>query len=197
MRFALCLLALVLAATSLLAACESSVSLPAGVTAPDPPRQKALAQAPVFVRDDYVIRPVAEFSLNARILGKERYRFDRSADLSPIDLALGWGPMSDQAVIDQFSIAQSRRFYWWKVKQYPIPRRAIIESSANMHMIPANDAIRDQLLTLKSGALIRLDGYLVNVTADNFDWRTSTSRTDAGAGACEIVWVERLEVLIL
>ena len=31
----------------------------------------------------------------ARVLGTERYRFDRASELSLVDLALGWGPMSD------------------------------------------------------------------------------------------------------
>lgn len=178
----------------LVAGCEQAVSLPAGVTAPTPPRQKKLTEAPVFVRGDFIIRPVASFELDARVLGRERYRFDRSADVSPIDLALGWGPMSDQAVIDQVKITQSRRFYWWRVKHYPIPRRQIIENSANMHMVPANDDVRKQLLSLKRGELVSISGYLANVTADDFTWRTSTTRTDAGAGACEIVWVERVGV---
>ncbi len=184
----------VVAALPVMVSCEQAVSLPAGVTAPTPPRQKKLIEAPVFVRGDFIIRPVASFELDARVLARERYRFDRSADISPIDLALGWGPMSNQEVIDQIKITQSRRFYWWRVKRYPIPRRQIIENSANMHMVPANDDVRDQLYSLRRGELITISGYLANVTSGDFTWRTSTTRTDAGAGACEIVWVEHIEV---
>ncbi len=177
------------------AGCSRDVRFPPGVTAPQAPRQEALQKAPVFVRGDFIMRPVARFEVDARVLGKERYRFGRSARISPVDLALGWGPMSDQAVIDQVDISQSRRFYWWSVDQYPVPRRKIIENSANMHMIPADDERRDQLLGIPAGSLVTLSGYLVNVsTADGFHWRTSTTRKDAGAGACEIVWVERVRV---
>lgn len=175
--------------------CESAVSLSPGVTAPNPPRQTSMTKAPVFVRDDFVVRPIASFEIDARILGKERYRFGRGAKISPVDLALGWGPMSDQSIIDEITITQSRRFYWWKVKRYPIPRRQIVENSANMHMIPSSEHVRDQLMALKEGALVRIEGYLVNVTSEDFVWRTSTTRKDAGAGACEIVWVERLQQL--
>lgn len=184
----------VVVALLVIVGCEQAVSLPAGVTAPNPPRQKKLTEAPVFVRGDFIIRPVASFELDARVLASERYRFDRSADVSPIDLALGWGPMSNQEVIDQIKITQSRRFYWWRVKRYPIPRRQIIENSANMHMVPANDEVRDQLYSLRRGELVSISGYLANVTAGDFTWRTSTTRSDAGAGACEIVWVESVEV---
>jgi hypothetical protein len=182
--------ALLLAAVSL-TACRARVTFPPGVTAPNAPRQTNLDKAPLFVRDDFVIRAVARFEVDARVLGRERYRFDRSADLSPIDLALGWGPMSDQSVIDRISITQSRRFYWWRVKEYPIPRRAIIENSANMHMIPANDEVRRNLLAVRKGERVSISGYLVNVSSGNgFTWRTSTTRTDAGKGACEILFVE-------
>jgi hypothetical protein len=47
---------------------------------------------------------LASFDIRARVLARERYRFDRAADLSPIDLALGWGRMSESAVLDQLKI---------------------------------------------------------------------------------------------
>ena len=186
----------VLIAVSSLTGCKPAVTFPPGVVAPEPPRQTRLDRVPVFIRNDYLIRPIARFEIDARVLGKERYRFDRSSGVSPVDLALGWGPMSDQSVIDRVSITQSRRFYWWRVKNYPIPRRAIIENSANMHMIPADDEVRKTLVSLRKGELIRLSGYLVNVSdEDGFTWRTSTTRTDAGNGACEIVYVEQAIVV--
>ena len=62
-----------------------------GVLAPDPPTQRPLdAGAPVFQKDRYHLKALAEFSLEARVLGREDYRFDAGADLSPIDLALGF-----------------------------------------------------------------------------------------------------------
>jgi len=177
------------------AGCNSGVTFSPGIVAPQPPRQTALDNTPVFVRDDYLLKAVARFEIDARVLGRERYRLGRGADLSPIDLALGWGPMSDQSVIDQVSITQSRRFYWWKVKQYPIPRRSIIEHSSNMHMIPADAEVRRTILSVRKGELITLSGYLVNVSHENgFTWRTSRTRTDTGNGACEIVFVERVTV---
>ncbi len=175
--------------------CRSGVRFAPGVVAAEAPRQTALQSKPVFLRDDYLVKAVARFEIDARVLGRERYRLSRGSGLSPVDLALGWGPMSDQSVIDQIKITQSRRFYWWRVKNYPIPRRAIIENSANMHMIPADDTVRDELLAVRKGELISISGYLVNVSnEDGFTWRTSTTRTDAGAGACEIVYVQEIRV---
>ena len=57
----------------------------------------------------------------------------------PEDLALGWGRMSDSDVLAKIDITQSGRFYYWHVDDFPIPRREIETSSANMHMIPSDD----------------------------------------------------------
>ncbi|MCC5845262.1 MAG: hypothetical protein JJU05_13520 [Verrucomicrobia bacterium] len=51
-------------------------------------------------------------------------------------------------------------------------------------------------MCLEKGQRVRLGGYLVNVLHENgTTWRTSTTRDDTGAGACEIVLVTRLEIL--
>ncbi len=177
----------------LLSGCDTQVRHPPGVLAPEAPVQERLSSAPVFQRGEYVIRPVARFAVHARVLSTQRYRFGRDAELSPVDLALGWGRMSDQAVLDRIDVSQGGRFYRWRVENYPIPRREIIEQSANMHMLPANDAVLDDLLAVREGDLVAFEGYLVTVTApDGWHWNSSTTRKDTGNGACEVVWVERL-----
>ena len=173
--------------------CSSEVRYPPGEIAPKNPVQEKIMAAQVHRVGDYIIRPVARFQIEARVLGMERYRFDRGAALSPVDLALGWGPMSDQSVLDQISISQGGRFYRWRVNTYPIPRQQIIEHSANMHMIPANDDVRKDLLAVRAGEIVQVEGYLVVATSeDGAVWKTSLTRTDSGDGACELVWVESI-----
>ena len=71
--------------------------------------------------------------------------------------------------------------------------KEIISHSANMHMIPADEATAKTLNDVRPGEVITLGGYLVEVTKPKgWIWRTSTTRTDTGSGACEVVWVERL-----
>ncbi len=176
-----------------LAGCLSEVSYSPGPIAPNSPVQEKITSAPVFQKKGYIIRPLARFQIEARVLSRERYRFDRGAALSPIDLALGWGPMSDQAVLDQIDISQGGRFYRWRVDQYPIPRKDIIEHSANMHMIPAADDVEKDLLAVRKGEIVLVEGYLVKATSDKGAvWTSSLTRKDSGDGACELVWVERV-----
>jgi len=146
--------------------------------------------------DDYRIIPLAAFSLEARVLGREDYHFDRGAALAPTDLALGWGPMADPQVLEKIRIRQSNRWYHWQVDSFPIPRREIEIHSANMHMIPANAAVAATLAGLGTGQRVHLSGQLVRVEGrDGFTWSSSLSREDTGDGACELVWVEQLSRL--
>lgn len=156
---------------------------------------QANMQLPSFTHHDFTLKPLADFAIEARVLAKERYTFDRGAQLSPIDLALGWGPMSDSQVLSQIRISQGNRFYFWHVDQFPIPREAIETHSANMHMIPANQEIAAQLNNLRVGQLVKINGYLVQANGqDGFHWKSSLSRKDTGAGACELVFVSKLLV---
>ncbi len=161
----------------------------------DAPRQVSLEwSAPALSAGDFEIRPVAHFQIEARVLGRRDYRRGTEAELSPTDLALGWGPMADPAVLDSIRIRQSGRFYYWSVDEFPIPRRAIEQSSANMHMIPASAEIAHQLSRVRQDEVVFLEGLLVDIDrADGWRWRSSRTRNDTGPGACEIILITRLE----
>jgi len=115
-----------------------TVSYGPGIMAPDEPVQVNLSGQPSFIHEGYSITPVADFDVHARVLSRKDYRRDGGAAISPVDLALGWGRMSDEEVY----------------------------------------------------------GQLVNVEGPGgFRWRTSTTRTDTGNGACELVFVESFEIV--
>lgn len=165
---------------------------PVAVAAP----QQGDSRAAGFPFKGYTLQPLQNFQIEARVLASETYRTDREADLSPIDLALGWGPMSDSAVLDKIRINQSSRFYYWHVDEFPIPREEIERSSANMHMIPADGVIERRLKAVRPGQTVRIGGWLVEAQAsDGWRWRSSLTRNDTGAGACEVIFVRDLQVL--
>lgn len=168
---------------------------PPGILVADRPVQVDL-QPSTFMLDDYQITRKASFEIRARVLSKEPYYLNRTADLSPIDLALGWGVMSDTAVLRQIDISQSARWYRTKYDlPPPIPEQQIIFNSSNMHMIPARKDIERTLKALREGDIVSISGYLVDVDHDSgWNWRSSMSRLDTGNGACELVFVESLSV---
>lgn len=161
----------------------------------DAPLQQPVEDAPHLIKPGVTIKPLAKFSLSARVLARADYRWDFGADLIPTDLALGWGRMSDSAVLDKVAISQSGRFYYWRVSQFPIPEHEIVESSANMHLIPSTREIERAIEHSRIGDVVRFDGYLVEADwPDGKKWISSLTRSDSGAGSCELVWVEHFEI---
>ncbi|MCX5660774.1 MAG: hypothetical protein NTW19_13795 [Planctomycetota bacterium] len=175
---------------------EQRLRHPPGVLAPREPEQGPAPAKPPWKRGLFDIRPLASFKVEARILSKAHYWFDAESELSPYDLALGWGQMSDQSIIDTMSISQSTRWYHysWPSRHPPIDDAAIIHQSSNMHMIPASKAVAGQIASAHVGQVAVIEGYLIEATHDGWRWTSSLSRDDTGRGACEVVWVESISV---
>ena len=160
------------------------------------PIQRAVRNVPAVRAKSYLVTPLASFQVAGRVLGSERYRSGREAELSPIDLAMGWGPMADSAVLASVEISQSGRFYFWHVDAFPIPAHDIVSHSANMHMLPASAAVAEALKSVRAGQNVRFKGYLVKVEGDDgWHWRSSTRRNDQGAGAWEVVLIDTIETI--
>lgn len=171
------------------------VSHPPGVLAPEDPLQGPPDRLDPWSFHGHTLRALASFELRARVLSAERYRLDRAAELSPVDLALGWGPMSDSAVLEAISIRQADRWYFWQSGNLPIPAGEVTSHSANMHMIPATEAVARRLKAVREGQLVELKGQLVRVDGPGgWHWVSSLTRTDTGDGSCEVIWVESARV---
>lgn len=157
------------------------------------PEQMETHRSPWVGPGETQITPLAEYRLEARVLSREDY-YD---DLSPVDLALGWEGMSEQSVIARLNITQSGRWYHYSWENDPpLPLGDIITQSANTHIIPATAAVADRLDKVRKGDRVRLSGALVAVEKPNgWHWRSSTTRNDVGDGACELFWVEQIEIL--
>ena len=148
-------------------------------------------------KSGFSLKPLARYTIDARILHTKHYWIGYVSSLVPYDVAIGWGPMSDQAVLDKLTISQGNRFYFYEWKgSPPIPMDQIFCQSANMHLIPSTSAVRSAIAWLRPGDIVRMRGFLVEATDPANPgmppWRSSLSRTDTGNGACEIMWVESI-----
>lgn len=174
---------------------DETPSLPSSASEQLPDPQQSSSSEEPFAFGAYTITPLADFTITARVLSSERYRFGREAELSPVDLALGWGPMANENVLKSIEISQSNRWYYWRTQKLSIPRREIETHSANMHMIPKDDAVKSVLLNADEGDVVTIEGALVRVNAgDGWFWKSSLTRNDTGNGACEVVFVESAAV---
>ncbi|NNE05277.1 MAG: hypothetical protein HKO64_04340 [Xanthomonadales bacterium] len=175
---------------------QRPVEQPAGVLVRDAPLQLTRQRSALQV-GKFSLQPRASFEIEARVLSTRRYYLGRGASLAPLDLALGWGPMSDGRILQHLDISQSGRWYRYSFDlSAPVDAQEISRHSANMHMIPAGSEQEKQLKSLRVGEIVKIRGLLVDVEDQSgWSWRTSLSRDDTGAGACEIVYVESLSLV--
>jgi hypothetical protein len=177
------------------------VDPPDGVLAPEKPVQDNIPQGEAASGETakiagWTLRTRAHYHITARVLGVERYHIDALAKLVPEDLALGWGPMSDNGILRTFDISQSNRFFYWRPKgAMTLPRGTVIAHSANTHVIPADSLVARGLSHLRRGEVVTLSGDLVDgVRDDGASIRTSLVRTDTGPGACEVMLVREVQI---
>ena len=170
------------------------IDRPAGVLVAREPLQKP-TNAAAFPYGEFEITPRASYDIEARVLSVEPYKIDGGSKLSPLDFAVGWGPMSDTAVLDHFRVTQGARFFTIYPDEEAIDLHTALLGSANMHLIPDSGTILEQLKEVRPGNVVRLKGYLVSVAGpDGYAWNTSLTREDTGAGACELFYVESVEI---
>ena len=104
--------------------------------------------------------------------------------------------MSSNELLKTIQITQSNRFYFWHTNESNYPRNEIETQSANTHIIAANKYVESQLKRVELGTIVHMKGYLVNAKSkkDRFIWNSSTRRDDTGNGACELMYVESMEI---
>jgi len=171
---------------------DASAPAPApGVKLAEIPEQTTTFAAP-WKEGEFEIRPVVRYRLKARVLSKKRYYLQEISGIAPFDLALGWGDMSDSAVLAHISVEQSGRWYqYYYDGNCPISQSSIAVQSANVHCLPADSTVRRGLGKLRVNSFVDLRGFLVEVQKEGADqpWRSSLVRDDEGAGACEVFWI--------
>ncbi|MEM6902426.1 MAG: hypothetical protein AAF556_04220 [Pseudomonadota bacterium] len=144
---------------------------------------------------------LASYELEARVLSRRRYWFDWApawfgTSASPIDLTVGWGPMSDSAMTERVTFQNFLRIAF-AYSDLPIFQPDTKSQFANMHMIPATGEVRDTLLDVRTNQTVRMKGYLVELRHDGeLIIRSSMSRYDGdNLRDCEIMYVTEIEVI--
>jgi hypothetical protein len=142
---------------------------------------------------EYKLLAKAKIYVKALVLSKKKYS-DENSEIIPYDLALGWDKMSDTNYISGLKIHQSNRWYYYSFKN-DRNISEIIQNSSNWHIIPANEEINNELKNISKYDLIHLDGYLVDISFKTHTIKTSMTRHDTGAGACEIMYVTNIKFI--
>lgn len=169
-----------------------SISMGPGISVEEVPLQSPTS-AEAFNHEGYHISPVADFECSAKIISKKYYSDDWS-DISPIDMTLGWNKLSDESIIHRINFDQTTRWTHYTPLNITgeISAQELRTQHSNFHMCPANEDVRSTLLNMPAGSIIHFKGKLINLSKSGWSNRSSLKRTDSGAGACEIVWVEEI-----
>jgi hypothetical protein len=160
-----------------------------------------------FVKDgyEYNLTPVYDYEISGLLVGKMDYRFfsiDRLDSMFPFDVCLIWGSNVANGVYRDRRVKFSQDCRWcWAYWIGDVHFN--LDELSNNHLVVDDDNILKLLKYIVRGDQIRIKGKLVNVKAKllkktgqpDMVWNTSTSRTDSGAGACEVIYVEEIEVL--
>lgn len=170
---------------------------PPGVLVSPTPELSMIEKGKSWNHEGYLVTPLAEYRIKARVLGRARYWTGRESDLARYDLAVGWGVMSDQKVLDQMSLSQDGRWYHYEWKgDPPADPSQMASQSKNMHIIPASVMVQRAVERVVEGDLVDLDGKLVEIKAtDGWSWRSGINDSETGAHSCKLYWVETWRTL--
>ena len=171
------------------------VPQPPGILVPDPPRISELTQPPrTFVYNEHVFTALAGLDVKGRILSTERYGRDRESKAALLDVALGWGRMSDSVTLKNVDVAQTERRVLSKSYDPALTDAEVEASILNLHLVTSDPAVEKTIRQLRAGNIVRLEGYLVEAVAgDGWRWKgEAQNRVLALPGT--LLWVERVEI---
>lgn len=170
------------------------VSQPPGVLAPEPPRvEPVTGKPPVFEHNGHVLTALARFSAHARVLSLDRYG-DRAAKVAPLDIALGWGPLSDSATLKIVDVAQHERGVLHQSYDPKLPDAQAGAFLLNLHVAADDPELQKRLGELRSGNVVRLEGWLVEaVSEDGWRWRGEPRAFDPAMPGT-LLWLQTMDV---
>jgi hypothetical protein len=156
----------------------------------------------------YEVTPVYSYEINALIVSKMNYKvfsIEKFAKIFPYDLCLIWGGNISSGTYKNKTLQFSQDCRWCFARLYGNVKFNWDEFS-NSHLLINSSALEKQARSLVVGDQVKIKGRLVNVkarligTPDSFNaleyqWNSGVGKIGLGAGACKVIYVEKLEVL--
>lgn len=172
-----------------------------------------LAQAPVqtnhkrpesfsfdYMGIQYQVNTVADYELWGLVVShndidgiSDIYHDETSVDTK--DLCVIWG---DNLFTGDYQAPTYSSGAWTCYFQYDHGTTFFSDQLSNNHMITDDESLREALAKVQIGDQVRFKGQLVNYQDQRHPefWRTSsTTRSDSGNHACEVVFVRELDIL--
>ncbi len=152
--------------------------------------------------ESYEIQPLYEYDLHGLVVSYQHHN-------AKFGLHKSWGDhlnVADFCVVwgDNVKPAQLNKLNFWNGQfTCNVETRDMVawnsfemDQLSNNHLIASDELVRSALNDVKIGDQIRIRGKLVNYKYPRGGQRsTSTTRTDTGNGACETIYVERVDII--
>ncbi len=178
----------------------------------EPVKTELSDHEPIEISKDgfrFTLTPLYDYKMSALVVNRLNYNWfslTRSDNVFPMDLCVTWGENIKNGSYRDKSVSfrQDFRFClgsWGRDSDF------IWAEVSNNHLVIDDDRILKKAMSIVEGDQIRLKGKLVNVKIENIDgklgkyenqlsnWNSSVNIGDSGAGACEVIFVEELEII--
>jgi hypothetical protein len=157
----------------------------------------------------YSIKPHYSYEINGLVVAQydsENWLdvFHKNDLINTRDLCLVWGSNVKTDVFHKYRYKHGEFTCFLKFdgsyEDYVRPENQFSFSQiSNNHLLPATQAIHNEMKKTNIGDQVSFSGYLVDYSYDvgQGEWQrtTSTTRGDEGNGACEIVYVTNFKIL--
>ena len=156
---------------------------------------------------DYRIQPRYSYDLRALVVSLHHsdswwdYAHKEWNDhLNLMDLCVVWGESARNGAYRRISFSNNQWECHWSTSSQEAWAAFKETEVSNNHMVTIDPQVAKTLTKIRIGDQIRVSGYLVNYTTfrDGAPAGTRVSsevRTDSGDGACEVLYVESLDVI--
>lgn len=170
------------------------------------PRQRRTRKRPFetdYAGITYQVNPQYEYDLYGMVVsyrhhdGESTMHKMSNDHLNTADVCVVWGDNLDADLLSKLkfwngiftcNVSTSDSVAW---------SRFDMNQLSNNHLISADDFLRRRIENAKVGDQIRIKGWLASYGGAGAPVRgTSTTRTDAGNGACETIFVDQFVVLV-
>lgn len=152
----------------------------------------------------YTVEPLFDYRLDGVVVSLhdsdalgDIYHFKEWKDFINLrDLCVVWGDNVATGAFRDMHYRNSTWTCWISTDDALAAQRFAWDRLSNNHLLSHDPAIRKAIESAEIGDQIRLFGQLARYShAGGFSRGTSVVRTDTGNGACETVYVERLEIV--
>ncbi len=173
-----------------------------------PKQTQTIQPAPVKFEKDgfqYELTPLYDYQIDALVVSRmiydKWYSLSKTDSVFSVDLCLLWGSNITSEVYKNKSLffSQDMRFCFYRWLEGNLPFNE--DEVSNNHLVIEDEKIEKIAKNILPGDQVSITGKLVSVVAtdsknaNEYSWASSTTRTDTSGGACEVLYVENIEIL--